>query len=136
MAVDRSLIGRMSDEETFAVERGAIRRFAQAIGDGEGAHLRGDIAPPTFPTTFRGTLPGLELDRKRILHAGEEYRYRRPLRPGDELRVVRRVEDVFEKEGSLGPMTFIVLAAEARDALGQIVYLSRTTIIYRQGGTA
>ncbi len=130
--VDRSLIGRRSEVEVHEVERGAIRRFAAAIGDEAPLHRQGEIAPPTFPTTMRGEIPGLELDKKRILHAGEEYRYRRPLRAGDVLRVVRRVEDVYEKRGSLGPMTFIVLAAEGRDPSGEIVYESRTTIIYRQ----
>lgn len=131
MEIDRSLVGRESEPVLYAVERGAIRRFAEAIGDQAPLHRQGEIAPPTFPTTFRGEVPGLELDRKRILHAGEEYRYRRPIRAGDVLRVVRRIEDVFEKEGSLGRMTFIVMSAAGRDQTGQIVYESRTTIIYR-----
>ncbi len=132
MEIDRSLVGRTSDPEVCEVERGAIRRFAEAIGDTEPLHLRGEIAPPSFPTTFRGGLPGLEFDKKRILHAGEEYRHRRPLRAGDVLHVSRRVEDVFVKQGSLGAMTFIVLAAEGRDPFGELVYESRQTIIYRQ----
>lgn len=131
MEIDQSLVGRSYGPERHEVERGAIRRFAEAIGDREPLHLQGEIAPPTFPTTFRGGVPGLALDKKRILHAGEEYRYRRPIRAGDVLLVVRRVADIYEKRGSLGPMTFIVTAAEGRDTQGELVYESRTTIIYR-----
>ncbi len=131
MEIDRTLIGRASRVELHEVERGAIRRFAEAIGDREPLHLSGEIAPPTFPTTFHGELPGLALDKKRILHAGEEYRYHRPIRAGDALQVVWRVDDVYEKEGSLGRMTFIVIASEGRDGLGLLVYRSRSTLIYR-----
>ncbi len=131
MEIDRAIVGRTSEPERHEVERGAIRRFARAIGDQEPRHLEGEIAPPTFPTTLRGGVAGLALDKRRILHAGEEYRYRRPIRAGDVLWVVRRVEDVYEKRGSLGPMTFIVTAGEGRDTQGELVYESRSTIIYR-----
>lgn len=131
MTIDPSIVGIESEPALYEVERGAIRRFAEAIGDLSPEYLRGEIAPPTFPTTFRGTLPGVELDPKRILHGGEEYEYLRPIRAGDVITVVRRLQDVFEKQGSLGAMTFLIVEAEGRDAQGEPVYRSRSTIIYR-----
>lgn len=131
MALDRSIVGLRSEPAVYEVERGAIRRFAEAIGDPNPAYLRGEIAPPTFPTTFRGALPGVELDPGRILHGNEEYEYLRPIRSGDVIQVVRHVADVFTKEGSLGTMTFLIFEAEGTDARGEIVYRSRSTIIYR-----
>lgn len=60
--VDRSVIGSKSDVYQFEVEKGAIRKFADAIGDDnplyhdeEYAKQRGYkslVAPPTFPATF------------------------------------------------------------------------------------
>ncbi|MDA8345447.1 MAG: MaoC family dehydratase N-terminal domain-containing protein [Thermaerobacter sp.] len=131
MAIDRSIIGRESPPAVFEVEKGAIRRFAAAIGDETPAFARGEIAPPTFPTTFRSPVPGLALDLRRVLHGGEEYVYERPLRAGDVLHVTRRIEDCYEREGSLGKMTFYIVSAEGQDGDGEIVYRSRTTIIYR-----
>ena len=131
MAIDRALVGRTSGPVCWEVEAGAIRRFSAAIGDQEPRHLAGEVAPPTFPTTLRLDVPGARLDKSRILHAGEEYRYRRPIRAGDVLWVERRVEDVYEKQGSLGRMTFIVLAQAGRDESGEVVFESRTTLIYR-----
>jgi hydroxyacyl-ACP dehydratase HTD2-like protein with hotdog domain len=129
--VHESLKGTSTGPVRWEVERGAIRRFAAAIGDVEPSHARGDVAPPTFPTTLRLDLPAGVIEKSRILHAGEEYRYRRALRAGDVLLVERQVEDVYEKTGSLGRMTFIVLAGTGRDEQGEIVFESRTTLIYR-----
>lgn len=131
MVLDRSLVGRESEPREFEVERGAIRRFAEAIGDLSPAYVAGEIAPPTFPTTFRGPIPGVGLDPKRILHGGEEYEYVRPIRRGDTITVVRRLKDVYTREGSLGTMTFLVIEAEGTDSRGDPVYRSRSTIIYR-----
>lgn len=131
MAVDRSVIGSESEPVVYEVERGALRKFADAIGDPNPAYQRGDIAPPTYPTTFRIKVPGVDLDPKRILHGGEEYEYMRPIRAGDRLTVVRRVTDTFEKQGSIGHMTFYVVEGEGVDAEGELVFRSRSTIIYR-----
>lgn len=131
--VDRSLIGQRSEPVTFEVERGAIRRFAEAIGDPCPAFQRGEIAPPTFPTTFRVPVPGLEaIDPARFLHGEEEYEYVRPIRAGERVTVVREVVDVYEKQGRLGRMTFVVSQVEGRDAdTGELVYRGRTITIVR-----
>ncbi|HEY8347725.1 MAG TPA: MaoC family dehydratase N-terminal domain-containing protein [Symbiobacteriaceae bacterium] len=134
MAVDRSLIGAASNPQVFEVERGAIRKFAEAIGDPHPAYQRGEIAPPTFPTTFRVEVPGLSLDLSRALHGEEEYEYVRPIRAGDRITVVQRVTDVFQREGSLGRMTFLVLESAGTDEEGNLVYKGRSTVIVREGG--
>lgn len=131
MIFDRSLIGRTSEPMTFEVERGAIRKFAEAIGDPNPAFTRGEVAPPTFPTTFRIPLSGLEIDPKRVLHGGEEYVYERPIGAGDRLTCVRRVADTYVKTGGSGVLNFLVTEQEGRDAEGRLVYRSRTTIIVR-----
>lgn len=128
---DPSVIGRESPPTIFEVERGAIKKFAAAIGDDTPEYLAGEIAPPTFPTTFRAPLPGLALDLSRVLHGEEEYMYERPIRQGDVLSVTRRIEDSYTRQGSLGEMTFYIVSAEGRDQEGALVYRSRTTIIYR-----
>lgn len=131
VAVDRSLIGLESEPVVHEVERGAIRKFAEAVGDPNPVYQRGDIAPPTFPTTFQVSLPGLNFDLKRALHGGEEYTYLRPIRAGDRITVVRRVKDIYQREGSLGVMTFYILESEGTDSDGNLVYTGRSTIILR-----
>jgi acyl dehydratase len=129
--VSRSLIGRESDEQVVEIERGAIRKFAEAVGDTTEACLRGDLAPPTFPTTIRIPIPGLTYDLARVLHGGQEYRYQRPIRAGDRLRCRTRLTDLYEREGRLGAMTIMIIELDGRDENGTPVFSGRTTAILR-----
>jgi len=125
------LIGRESEEVRFEVERGAIRKFAEAVSDQTPECVRGDIAPPTFPTTFRMTIPGVSFDLARVLHGAQEYRYERPLRAGDRLRCRVRLANLYRRQGSLGEMTFLILAMEGLDESGSLVFTGTTTAILR-----
>jgi acyl dehydratase len=130
-ALSPDLVGRESEVVLFEVERGAIRKFAEAVQDQTPACLRGDVAPPTFPTTFRITIPGLTYDLARVLHGAQEYRYERPLRAGDRVRCRVRVADVYRRQGRLGEMTFLILATEGVDESGTSVFTGTTTAILR-----
>jgi acyl dehydratase len=125
------LIGRESEVVLFEVERGAIRKFADAVQDQTPACVRGDVAPPTFPTTFRMTIPGVSYDLARVLHGAQEYRYERPLRAGDRVRCRARIVDVYHRQGRLGEMTFLILAMDGRDESGAPVFTGTTTAILR-----
>lgn len=130
-ALTSDLVGRESDMVLFEVERGAIQKFADAVQDQTPACVRGDIAPPTFPTTFRMSIPGLTFDLARVLHGAQEYRYERPLRAGDRVRCRVRVADVYQRKGRLGEMTFLILAMEGTDESGSRVFTGTTTAILR-----
>jgi hypothetical protein len=130
-ALTRDLIGRESEAVLFEVERGAIRKFADAVQDQTPACVRGDVAPPTFPTTFRVTIPGLSYDLARVLHGAQEYQYERPLRAGDRVRCRVRVADVYQRQGRLGAMTFLILAMDGTDESGTPVFSGKTTAILR-----
>jgi len=129
--VSSQLIGQQSDEVLVEVERGAIQKFAEAVGDTTEACLRGEVAPPTFPTTIRIPIPGLTYDLARILHGGQEYRFQRPIRAGDRLRCRARLQDVYQREGRLGAMTFLIIELEGRGQNGEPVFTGRSTVIVR-----
>jgi hypothetical protein len=130
-ALTSELIGRESEVALFEVERGAIRKFADAVQDQTPSCVRGDIAPPTFPTTFRMMIPGVTFDLARVLHGAQEYRYERPLRAGDRVHCRVRVADVYRRQGRLGEMTFLILAMEGTDESGNPLFSGRTTAILR-----
>ena len=125
------LIGRESEAVLFEVERGAIRKFADAVQDQTPECVRGDLAPPTFPTTFRMTIPGLTFDLARVLHGSQEYRYERPLRAGDRVHCRVRVADVYQRKGRLGEMTFLILVMDGSDDSGNRIFSGTTTAILR-----
>lgn len=130
--IDRSMIGASSEPFTVEVERGAIRQFAEAIGMSQPEYRRGDIAPPTFPTTFRGfAIPGVNIDLARVLHGGQEYTYTRPIVPGDVLTCVNKLVSVRDSNTRMGRVTVVVAEATGTGAAGEVVFTARTTTLLR-----
>jgi acyl dehydratase len=144
--LDKSLIGRESEPVVHEVEKGAIRRFAEAIGDpnpiyadeeaARAAGHAGLVAPPTFATVlsqnerFRHTL---DLGTRSFLHGEEQLEFGRPIVAGDRITVKTRVADVQERAGASGPMDILVLEDEGRDPQGAFVFRARATLVLRRG---
>lgn len=141
MLIDSSLIGSTSEWKLFEIEKGAIRNFAVALGDDNPLYLdeafakecgyRSIIAPPTFPTTIRVMNPKVQFEPSRVLHGGQEYIYERPIVAGDILRCSSSVIDVYEREGKIGKMTFLVQETRGEDLEGNLVYRGKNTLIVR-----
>ena len=144
--LDRTLVGREGEPWTVEVERGMIRRFAEAIGDpnplwtdeaaARAAGHAGLVAPPTFAAAlahderFRQSL---DLGTRLILHSEQQIEYGRPVVAGDRLTIRSKVADVQERAGASGPMDVLVLEDEARDPQGNVVFRSRATLVLRRG---
>ena len=144
--LDKTLIGRESEPVLHEVEKGAIRRFAEALGDpnplaleesaARAAGYPGLVAPPTFAVTlgwserFRHSL---DLGTRSVLHGEQGFEYARPIVAGDRLTVRSKVADVQERSGASGPMDVIVIEDEGRDEQGALVFRSRATFILRRG---
>jgi hypothetical protein len=138
--VDRSAIGMTDDGYTMEVERGKIREFARATQSANTDYLDAPtpVSPPTFLTTQQfwstpgaGVFAKVKMDRKRLLHGGQEYVFHGPPpAAGTRLHVRTRVEDIYEKEGSRGgTMTFVISVTEFRDDDGNLVAEARGTAI-------
>ena len=143
--LDKSLIGRESDPVVHDVERNAIRRYAEALGDpnpiyvddaaARAAGYPGVIAPPTFAVTlavnerFRHSL---DLGTRNVLHGEQVIETGRPILVGDRLTVKAKVADVQERTGPSGTMDFLVLEEEGRDDKGELVFRTRETLILRR----
>ncbi|BDG03973.1 MaoC family dehydratase N-terminal domain-containing protein [Anaeromyxobacter oryzae] len=143
--LDRSLIGRESEPVVHDVEKGAIRRFADALGDpnpiyqdevaARAAGLPGIVAPPTFPivlATNERFRHSLDLGTRSILHGEQQFEYGRALVAGDRVTVTSRVADVLERPGASGPTDVIVIEDEGRDDKGELLFRSRATLILRR----
>ena len=134
MVLDSSLIGKHSDPQTFTVTREAVRRFMEATEDPMlHSTQHQDYVPPTFPTTFRMGVPGLELDgtKMQLLHGEQSYEYMRPLHIGEEITCTITISAVRQREGRSGTMTFIVREMVGIDSEQQHVFTSRGTSIVR-----
>ena len=135
MAIDSSLIGQISEPQTFEVTREAVQGFMEATEDPALQSKEPlQCAPPTFPTTFRMHVPGLELDgsKMQLLHGEQEYTYTRQLRIGEQVTCVAHIADVRERHGTTGTMAFIITETVGTDSLQQTIYIARSTLIVRQ----
>jgi acyl dehydratase len=144
--LDKSLIGRDSEPVVHEVEKNAIRRFADALGDpnpiytdeeaARAAGYAGLVAPPTFPAVLAANdrfRHSLDLGTRSLLHGEQQFEYGRPIVAGDRITVKSRVADVQEKAGPSGPMDVIVVEDEGRGADGELVFRSREMLILRRG---
>ncbi|GAB3805246.1 MaoC family dehydratase N-terminal domain-containing protein [Virgibacillus kimchii] len=139
----KNMIGKKSDKVKNAVERTLVRRFAEAIGDphpifideetGKQSRYGANIAPPTFPRTFDfGTVEGLQLPEKGLIHGGQNYYYERPLLVGEEVYCFTRVKDYFEKEGKNGLMSFLVIERFGESTDGDVIFTEASTVIINE----
>jgi acyl dehydratase len=122
------------------VERGAVKKFAEAIGDlhpiyfdedtGRLSRYKANIAPPTFPRTFDyGVIEGLNLPPKGLIHGEQTFHYERPLLVGEEVYCFSKVKNYFEKKGNFGEMGFLVIESFGEDVAGKIIFSSTSTVV-------
>ena len=130
----RSWIGREEPPLHVEVSRRDIVKYAIATEQTLERYLRGDEAPPMFIFNLFGALRpiaemrpdglargrggGPSLPLKRVMAGGTELKLHRPIRPGDRLTGVSRIVDLYEKEGSQGPLIFTVRELRVTDAEG------------------
>jgi 3-methylfumaryl-CoA hydratase len=119
----RSWIGRADEPVRLEVSRRDIIKYSVATEQVQEKYLRGDQAPPMF--LFGADRPIARLDElgpdglfsdslmpdlplKRVMAGGIKQRYHRTIVPGDVLMLTRRITDIYEKQGSSGPLIFVV----------------------------
>jgi acyl dehydratase len=126
----------------FAVEASRLAAFAKAV-KAEPSHDQSGgaaVAPLTFPVIASATRLAtfltsvLGLDRARILHGGQSYRYHRRLTAGDRLRCSLSIlEDIMKVGPRSGPMRIVVRQTAMHDAVaGTPVLIEQATTIELQ----
>ena len=120
----RAFIGTAEPSRTVEVSRRDIIKYAVATEQRQKKYLDGDEAPPMFIFNLfgpvaeldklridglaRGSGSGPRLPLKRVMAGGTEIRLHRAIKPGDRLVGTQRITDLYEKEGSTGPLIFTV----------------------------
>ena len=134
-------LGLESRPVTIEVEKGAIIKFAQAIGDDnplwrdEAAARKtrygGLIAPPTFLRSIGMVRPELPFDVPfhRLLDGGSDWEYFEPVRHGDRITAVARITDLRERAGRLGLMIFMTAVVTYRNQFDEVVATQTSTLI-------
>lgn len=137
----KDMIGKRSEKVVNVVERGAVKKFCEAIGDIHPIYVDADyaaesrykqnIAPPTFPVTFSyGQVEGSDkMPRAGLIHGEQQFQYNRPLFIGEEIFCYSEIEDYYEREGSSGTLAFMVRRNRGESASGELIFSSRSVTI-------
>lgn len=117
-------LGRWGDEQEFKVDADRTIAYAQATNDPIRAHLDGAYAPPVFavvPVTSMmadATLAVVPDElMMRLLHGEHDFRFHRPIRPGELLTVRAKPIGVTGKQSGVVVTTLV----ETRGAAGDLV---------------
>ncbi len=124
------------------VEKGAIRKFAEAVGDpnplwqDEEYAKKGPngriVAPPTFLVTMRSgpaARPVRPPMRRGLLDGGAEWEFYLPVGPGDVIKCTSKLADAYERPGRMGSMLFTVSEQTYINQKGELVAKRRGTVI-------
>jgi acyl dehydratase len=135
--------------------RASIRYFALALGDdnplyvddayAKKAGYPSVIAPPTLiceTCQYAHQSPNAEgyighewhlpVPNARLIRAGNDYEFMRPVLPADRISVTWTLESVVEKPSSRGgTQLFVSSVARYRDAQSEVVAINRETIVYQ-----
>ena len=120
----RAWVGTTDDPIRVEISRRDIQKYAAATEQQQSKYIDGDEAPPMFIFNLfshiapladlrvdglaRGGSSGPKLPLKRIMAGGTEIKQHRPIYAGDVLIGTRRIVDIYEKQGSSGPLIFTV----------------------------
>jgi acyl dehydratase len=148
MPLDQSFVGRVyPPTQPYEVSRTKIGEFADAIGDAhpafrdqEAAKLLGHpdvICPTTFPIVISLPAidqvvkdPALGLDFSRMVHGDQRFVYERPMRAGDRIQAVVRVEAIRFVAGN----DMINLATDLSTEEGELVCTAYALLVVRAEG--
>jgi len=141
----RAAIGIESEPSVYEIEKEAIRRWADAIGDPNPLYhdetyaqklgYRSLVAPPAFLPHYgypvmRGrsrVTPASPLPRN--LNGGDDIEVFQPLQAGDKVYVTTYLAEIVEKEGRLGPMLMFISETTMRNEKGEMLSRARHTEI-------
>ena len=151
-----SLIGIIGDTAIMEVEKGAIKRYADAVGDSNPIYWDEEyaaksrygsiIAPPGFfgwpdkwsesgptHTQLREVLKEAvsKAGYSRVLDGGVEYEFFSPIRAGDVLTASPRIVDIYLRESKGGTLIFTIIETSYIRKDSQLVAKAYSKLIFR-----
>ena len=137
-----SKIGVEAPRVTIEIEKGMLRRLAEAVGDpnplwqdeakARKSRYGGITAPPALFLSAQMRKPRItpvETELTRVLDGGVEIEYYEPIRTGDVITMTSKITDLYERDTKRGLMLFQISEIEYVNQFGEVVAKQRSTII-------
>ena len=137
----KSFVGYVKEfSDGQPIEEGMIKRFAEAVEDenplyydtefAQKSSFGGVVAPPTFVFEWNHHEAQADISLpERLIRAGNEYEFIRPLRLGDIITCKSRISDVYQKQGQSGTMVFIICESSYTNQRGELLGIQRSSYI-------
>jgi hypothetical protein len=118
--------------EVYEIEKGMLRRFAEAIDDPDTRWLQ--EGPPTFacaivPKELLHILFNAEMPLKRLLNGSSELEYIKPIKAGDVISVTAKLTRLRQVQGASGPTLFMFTEMTYTNQAGEVVIKGKNTYI-------
>lgn len=138
----KGLVGKEFTPYRVEIEKGVIRRLAEAIGDrnplwqdqeAEKTPYKEIIAPPALCLSMMmyGFIPGVSVPLKRGLDAAHNWKFHAPIRAGDIITVHSKIIDAYERQGKkFGTMVFLVFETNLTNQHGEKVCTHQGTMLW------
>jgi acyl dehydratase len=125
------------------IEAGAIRRFAEAMGETNPIYFnetaaraqgyRSVVAPLAFACALRSSLSlqGATSPNRTVLSSEQQIESFVPLCAGDRIMVSSRIVEVNQRPGTAGPLEFVIVEDEGKTHEGKLAFRARRTMILK-----
>lgn len=137
-----SKIGVEAPQVTIEIEKGMLRRLAEAVGDpnplwqdevkSRKSRYGEIIAPPALLLSAQMRRPRItpvETELTRVLDGGVEIEFYEPIRKSDVITMISKMVDLYERETKRGLMLFQISEIKYVNQFGEVVAKQRSTII-------
>ena len=127
-----SLLNVEFGPEVYEIEKGMLKKFAEAIDDPNPRWL--NEAPPTFPAALvpRALLHKLfnaDIPLKRLLNGTSDLEYLKPIMTGDVISVTAKLTRLRQVAGAEGPTLFMFTEMTYTNQRGEVVVKGKNTYI-------
>ena len=127
-----SLLNVEFGPEVYEIEKGMLKKFAEAIEDPNPRWL--EEAPPTFPAALvpkelLNKLFNIDISLKRLLNGTSDLEYIKPIRAGDVISVTAKLTRLRQVAGAEGPTLFMFTEMTYTNQRGEVAVKGKNTYI-------
>ena len=127
-----SLLNVELGPEVYEIEKGMLKKFAEAIDDSTPRWLT--EAPPTFPAALvpkalLNKLFNADIPLKRLLNGTSELEYLQPIKAGDVISVTAKLTRLRQVAGAEGPTLFMFTEMTYTNQRGEVAVRGKNTYI-------
>jgi hypothetical protein len=127
-----SLLNVEFGPEVYEIEKGMLKKFAEAIDDPNPRWLQ--EGPPTFPAALVPTqllhkLFNVDIPLKRLLNGTSDIEYLKPIMAGDVISVTAKLTRLRQVQGAEGPTLFMFTEMTYSNQRGEVVVKGKNTYI-------